>query len=118
MTHSHNMMATRRDRLPFWRFVAVFRLLTFAITSSSFVVDSFSLSMVNRGAVIVAGATGYIGKSTVRESVRKGYKTYALVRSLKKVNSEEGKLLYGEFFEKAELVECDVSDPKQLEKVR
>lgn len=74
--------------------------------------------MMERGAVVVAGATGYIGKSTVRESVRQGYRTFALVRSLRKVNSDEGKLLYGEFFENAELIECDVSDPIQLEKVR
>jgi divinyl chlorophyllide a 8-vinyl-reductase len=73
--------------------------------------------MADRGVVVVAGATGYIGKSTVRESVRQGYTTFALVRSLKKVNSAEGKLLYGEFFHNANLVECDVSDPSQLEKV-
>ena len=30
--------------------------------------------------VAVAGATGYIGKSVVRELVRRGYKTKALVR--------------------------------------
>lgn len=63
---------------------------------------------------VIAGATGYIGKSTVRESVRQGYKTVALVRDKKKVVSDEGKLLYGTFFEGADVVECDVCDAKKL----
>ncbi len=67
----------------------------------------------NRVAVI-AGATGYIGKSTVRESVRQGYKTVALVRDKKKVESEEGQLLYGTFFDGAEVVECDVCNVEKL----
>ncbi|KAL7430342.1 hypothetical protein ACHAXH_003078 [Discostella pseudostelligera] len=69
----------------------------------------------NSGKVaVIAGATGYIGKSTVRESVRQGYKTVALVRDKKKVISDEGKLLYGTFFEGADVVECDVSDAEKL----
>ena len=63
---------------------------------------------------VVAGASGYIGKSTVRESVRQGYKTIALVRDKKKVESDEGKLMYGTFFEGADVVECDVCNPDQL----
>ena len=63
---------------------------------------------------VIAGATGYIGKSTVRESVRQGYKTVALVRDKSKVESDEGKLLYGTFFEGAEVVECDVCDLEKL----
>jgi len=63
---------------------------------------------------VIAGATGYIGKSTVRDSVRQGYKTVALVRDKKKVESDEGKLLYGTFFEGADVVECDVCDPEKL----
>lgn len=63
---------------------------------------------------VIAGASGYIGKSTVRESVRQGYKTIALVRDKKKVESEEGQMLYGTFFEGADVVECDVCDPDQL----
>lgn len=65
---------------------------------------------------VIAGATGYIGKSTVRESVRQGYKTIALVRDRQKVESKEGQLLYGQFFEGAEIVECDVTDPEKLTK--
>lgn len=63
---------------------------------------------------VIAGATGYIGKSTVRESVRQGYKTVALVRDKSKVESEEGKMLYGTFFEGADIVECDVCDAEKL----
>lgn len=67
---------------------------------------------------IIAGATGYIGKSTVRESVRQGYNTIALVRDLEKVESPQGKALYGQFFEGAKVVECDVCDVEALTKVR
>eukprot|EP00534_Pseudo-nitzschia_fraudulenta_P000515 CAMPEP_0201131454 /NCGR_PEP_ID=MMETSP0850-20130426/42821_1 /ASSEMBLY_ACC=CAM_ASM_000622 /TAXON_ID=183588 /ORGANISM="Pseudo-nitzschia fraudulenta, Strain WWA7" /LENGTH=367 /DNA_ID=CAMNT_0047401497 /DNA_START=80 /DNA_END=1183 /DNA_ORIENTATION=+ len=82
---------------------------------------AFSLSMSTEtpGAgktAIVAGATGYIGKSVVRESVRQGYKTIALVRDKEKVGNKQGKALYGQFFEGAEVVECDVTNPEQLTK--
>jgi NAD(P)-dependent dehydrogenase (short-subunit alcohol dehydrogenase family) len=77
-------------------------------------VNAFSMQMKT---AVVAGATGYIGKSVVRESVRQGYKTIALVRDKSKVESKEGKMLYGQFFEGAELVECDVTEPAQLTKV-
>jgi short-subunit dehydrogenase len=90
----------------------------FALITDGFVAHAFSLSMVDRGAVVVAGATGYIGKSTVRESVRQGYKTYALVRNLDKVQSEGGQRLYRDFFKDAQIIECDVSDPTQLAEVR
>lgn len=66
---------------------------------------------------IVAGATGYIGKAVVRESVRQGYTTVALVRDSKKVKSPEGKALYGLFFEGAEIVECDVTNPSHVKQV-
>jgi divinyl chlorophyllide a 8-vinyl-reductase len=65
---------------------------------------------------VVAGATGYIGKSVVRESLRQGYKTIALVRDASKVTNKEGKKLYGDFLEGAELVECDVTDEASLTK--
>jgi NAD(P)-dependent dehydrogenase (short-subunit alcohol dehydrogenase family) len=82
-------------------------------------VTSFSLQMsAATGKVnVIAGATGYIGKSVVRESVRQGYKTIALVRDKSKVESTEGKALYGQFLEGAELVECDVTDIAKLTKV-
>ena len=81
-------------------------------------VSAFSLQMSAGKTAVVAGATGYIGKSTVRESVRQGYKTIALVRDKSKVESPEGKALFGQFFDGAEVVECDVCDPEQLTKVR
>ena len=80
--------------------------------------SAFSLDMQAGKTAVIAGATGYIGKSTVRESVRQGYKTIALVRDKSKVESNEGAMLYGQFFEGAEVVECDVCNPEQLTKVR
>jgi short-subunit dehydrogenase len=83
--------------------------------------DSFfnNLNVNNKASktAVIAGASGYIGKATVRESVRQGYNTIALVRDLKKVQSEEGKLLYGRFFEGAKLVEADVCDLETLKTV-
>lgn len=52
----------------------------------------------------------------MRESVRQGYDTIALVRDKSKVESEEGKALYGQFFEGATVVECDVCDVDALTK--
>ena len=79
--------------------------------------DALSLQMSGGKTAVVAGATGYIGKSVVRESVRQGYKTVALVRDKRKVESKEGDVLYGQFFEGAQVVECDVCNPEQLIKV-
>jgi NADP-dependent 3-hydroxy acid dehydrogenase YdfG len=87
-------------------------------------VGAFSLSMSSEAAVgagktaVIAGATGYIGKSVVRESVRQGYKTIALVRDKEKVVNKQGQALFGQFFEGAEVVECDVNNPDELTKVR
>jgi len=67
---------------------------------------------------VIAGASGYIGKSVVRESVRQGYKTIALVRDKEKITSKQGAAMYGQFFEGADVVECDVTNPDQLTKVR
>lgn len=95
--------------------VALFAVMACLLGQAS----AFSLQM--NAAVktaVIAGATGYIGKSTVRESVRQGYKTIALVRDKSKVESKEGGMLYGQFFEGAEVVECDVTDPEKLTKVR
>jgi divinyl chlorophyllide a 8-vinyl-reductase len=67
---------------------------------------------------VIAGATGYIGKSVVRESVRQGYNTIALVRDKSKVSDSDGQILYGDFFKGATVVECDVCDAQQLTEVR
>jgi hypothetical protein len=100
------------------RHVSVWALFVgFAFLS---VAHGFSLHMssANKNKVnVIAGATGYIGKSVVRESVRQGYQTVALVRDKSKVESAQGKALYGDFFEGAKIVECNVADPDQLLKV-
>eukprot|EP00544_Gedaniella_sp_CCMP2646_P011719 CAMPEP_0202481362 /NCGR_PEP_ID=MMETSP1361-20130828/964_1 /ASSEMBLY_ACC=CAM_ASM_000849 /TAXON_ID=210615 /ORGANISM="Staurosira complex sp., Strain CCMP2646" /LENGTH=361 /DNA_ID=CAMNT_0049108867 /DNA_START=71 /DNA_END=1156 /DNA_ORIENTATION=+ len=72
---------------------------------------SFSMTMSN----VIAGATGYIGKNVVRESVRQGYNTIALVRDAKKVTSKEGQALYKQYFDGATIVECDVTNLNRLE---
>ena len=77
---------------------------------SSLHLKAQSQALYETPTVVVAGATGYIGRSVVRESINKGYNTIALVRSKEKILSEEGKRLYGESFEGAELVEMNVSD--------
>lgn len=59
---------------------------------------------------VIAGASGYIGKSTVREAVRQGYTTVALVRDASKATGMTS------FFEGAEVVECDVTDAAALTK--
>jgi divinyl chlorophyllide a 8-vinyl-reductase len=64
---------------------------------------------------VIAGSTGYIGKSTVREAVRQGYQTYALVRDASKVTSAEGERSFGKFFEGAKVMEVDVCDPDALQ---
>jgi divinyl chlorophyllide a 8-vinyl-reductase len=82
---------------------------------ADFVDDKDSKSPANgETTVVVAGATGYIGRAVVLESVKKGFKTIALVRSIDRIISEEGQLLYGESFNGAEIAEVDVSDADSL----
>ena len=99
------------------------------ICSTVHEVDSFSLRMMSSSSTtttmpgtgktaVIAGASGYIGKSVVRESVRQGFKTIALVRDKEKITSKQGEAMYGQFFEGADVVECDVTNPDQLTKVR
>ena len=89
------------------------------LAALSHVTTAFSLSMSAAAGktAVIAGATGYIGKSTVREAQRQGYKTVALVRDKSKVESKEGQALYGQFFEGVDVVECDVTNVAQLTKV-
>lgn len=90
-------------------------------TSKRAGLNSFSLNLKNNNVeavdsdnipktVVVAGATGYIGRAVVRESINRGYNTIALVRSKNKILSEEGQRLYGDSFDGASVVEMDVSD--------
>jgi len=64
--------------------------------------------------VIVAGATGYIGRAVVEESVKRGYNTVALVRSKAKLETKEGIAGYSKAFSGATVVECNVEDPSEL----
>jgi len=111
------------------RTVSLVILLSFASTASSFSpIATFgqrkaSLALassesdivttdVGKGkTAIIAGATGYIGKSVVREAVRQGYNTVALVRDASKADNYKG------FFDGAEVVECDVQNADALTKV-
>lgn len=73
--------------------------------------DGIVTTDVGRGKIaVVAGATGYIGKSTVREAVRQGYTTIALVRDATKTDG------VASFFAGAKVVECDVTDANALTK--
>ncbi len=66
------------------------------------------MSNVNRETtVLIVGATGYIGRAVVAESVRQGYNVIAVARS-KKGDCQ---------FDGAELVLADVSDPASIAKV-
>jgi divinyl chlorophyllide a 8-vinyl-reductase len=56
--------------------------------------------------VVVAGATGYIGKYVVKECVRQGYKTTAVIR--------EGSKPREDFFAGADVCIGDVTDPQSL----
>ncbi|GMI01732.1 hypothetical protein TrVE_jg7184 [Triparma verrucosa] len=61
--------------------------------------------------LVVAGASGYIGKSTVKEAVRQGYKTISLVRSKSSVLSNPSVEPY---LLNSEIVETDVTDLNKL----
>lgn len=78
---------------------------------SAAALDDIVTTDVGKGkTAIIAGATGYIGKAVVREAVRQGYNTVALVRDASKADN------FKTFFEGAEVVECDVQDAKALTK--
>ena len=95
------------------------RKIGFLLLVSLFGRFASSLSSTKNTAktTVVAGATGYIGKFVVRECVRQGYNTIALVRDLDKVESTQGRRIYRQFFDGARIVECDVTDKEQLTKV-
>jgi divinyl chlorophyllide a 8-vinyl-reductase len=61
--------------------------------------------------VIIAGSSGYIGKAVVREAVRQGYNTIALVRDESKIKDSKS---FEQFFKGANLVSCNVCNPDEL----
>lgn len=65
---------------------------------------------------IIAGATGYIGKSAVRESVAQGYQTIALVRDVQKIKDQQAADM-DTYYKGATLVECDVTNAEALNQV-
>ncbi|KAL7570865.1 hypothetical protein ACA910_018930 [Epithemia clementina (nom. ined.)] len=83
--------------------------------SSSVLSSTRLLANNKKKKAVIAGATGYIGKAVVRESVRQGYETYALARDVSKLQSPEGKALYGEAFQGAKVVECNVCNLESLQ---
>jgi divinyl chlorophyllide a 8-vinyl-reductase len=85
-------------------------------TSAAFGASSSSALNAQKTAVI-AGATGYIGKSVVREAIRQGYQTIALVRDASKLETKQGKKSVEGFFDGAEVVECDVTNADEVSKV-
>jgi NmrA-like family len=88
----------------------------FSVSSSSTTTQQTPyFSSLEKGVAIIAGSTGYIGRNVVRESVRQGYKTVALVRDIQKVQCSS---LYADYFHGAQIVECDVTDPMQVLEVR
>jgi len=65
--------------------------------------------------VIIAGATGYIGRAVVQESVRQGYNTVALVRDQTKYQEQSSFLQ--KYFQGASIVQCDVTNEQQVKAV-
>jgi divinyl chlorophyllide a 8-vinyl-reductase len=77
--------------------------------------DAIGQELNKKKTVIVAGATGYIGRAVVQESVRRGYHTVALVRNSTKIEETlEGQHTYGMAFKGAAVHECDVEDRQKL----
>ena len=65
-----------------------------------------SLRMAANKRVVIVGATGYIGKFVVKESIRRGYDTVAVLRP--------GAPPKDDFFKGASVVFADVTDPESL----
>ena len=57
--------------------------------------------------IAVVGATGYIGKAVVKESLRRGYPATAVMRDISKASKEPK-------FQGATLKQCDVTDQSKL----
>jgi hypothetical protein len=65
--------------------------------------NKFSLS---KKRVVIVGATGYIGKFVVKESIRRGYETVAVIRP--------SSIPKDDFFNGAEIITADVMDEKSV----
>lgn len=67
--------------------------------------------------VVIAGATGYIGRAVVQESVKRGYCTVALVRDSSRLETPEGQAAYAESFRGATVMECNVQDKSAVHEI-
>ena len=87
-------------------------------TTITSVPDRFKTNVPNHNndkTVVIAGATGYIGRAVVQEAVKRGYNTVALVRNATWLASDDrARLLYGNSFEGATVQECNVQDLNHL----
>lgn len=65
----------------------------------------------SNGPVVVAGATGYIGRAVVRELVKRKVPTYSLVRSQSSMSEITRACLQG-----SNIIECNPLDPSDVDK--
>jgi divinyl chlorophyllide a 8-vinyl-reductase len=68
--------------------------------------NMMKMSTAEKKRVVIVGATGYIGKFVVKESIRRGYDTIAVVR--------EGSAPKDDFFKDCFVVEGDVTNEDDL----
>lgn len=76
-----------------------------------------SMALESKKRVVVVGATGYIGKYVVKEAVRRGHDTVAVVRSGAKVNEEYLKgatLITGDVTSEASLRDSVFTSPTDV----
>jgi divinyl chlorophyllide a 8-vinyl-reductase len=92
--------------------ILVTKRLLVSVSSKENKEDEIQTLDIGKGkTVVIAGATGYIGKAVVREAVRQGYNTVALVRDEKKVLENKA---FAPFFKGAKAISCNVCNPEEL----
>lgn len=103
------MTATNRakwDAGRFWRTLAYFRVIPFIGSLDKFKRQPKKTPTETKGTILVAGATGGVGKRVVRRLLEQGYQVRSLVRDSKKAREMLG--------DRVELVEGDITLPKTL----
>lgn len=103
------MTATNRakwDAGRFWRTLAYFRVIPFIGSLDKFKRQPKKAPTENKGTILVAGATGGVGKRVVRRLLEQGYQVRSLVRDSKKAREMLG--------DRLELVEGDITLPQTL----
>ena len=61
--------------------------------------------------VVIAGATGYVGRAVVRESIKRGYNTIALVRNKNKISADT----INSYLKGSTIMQCNVEHPSELQ---